>query len=295
MLTSVVAQGIFFGEGPRWHDGRLWFSDFFAHAVTSFDPVTGDLHTELVLPGEGRPSGLGWLPDGRLLVVSMLDRRVLRREFDGTLVVHADLADVATFHTNDMVVDASGRAYVGNFGFDLDRVVREDPASLRSAPTATLALVDPDGTVRAAATDLAFPNGAVLTPDGTSLVVAESMAARLTAFDVAGDGSLSNRRVVAATPGCVPDGICLDAEGALWVANAVAPEVRRYGPDGTLLATVTTSQPAFACMLGAGPRGGSRTTLYVCTAPASAAHQAAQAPLGLLEAVEVGVEGAGLP
>jgi sugar lactone lactonase YvrE len=290
--TMTVADGIYFGEGPRWHDGHLWFSDFFAHAIKRFDPATGAVDVALTLPDGGRPSGLGWLPDGRLLFVSMLDRAVMRLDDDGAVRLHADLSGIATFHTNDMVVGPTGRAYVGNFGFDLDETVRTGgPAALASAPTAVLARVEPDGSVHVAAEGMRFPNGTVLSPDGATLIVAESMGGCLTAFTVAGDGTLSDRRVFAATPGAAPDGICLDAEGAVWVANAFAPEVRRYADGGELLEVVTTSEKAFACMLG----GEDRSTLYVLTARNSSADEASLAPTGRLEAVAVEVPGAGWP
>lgn len=256
---EVLATDLCFGEGPRWHAGELWFSDMYDHAVKSVD-LDGRLTVRV--PIDGQSSGLGWLPGGDLVVVSMVDRRVLRWTGSG-LEHHADLSDVATFHCNDMVVDAVGRAYVGNFGFDLHAFVEaRDPAMIRSAD---LALVQPDGTVQCAATDLAFPNGTVITPDGNTLVVAETMGSRLTAFDIAADGSLANRRVWAELPGRRPDGICLDADGAIWVANAAAAECVRVAEGGQVIDRVETDQLCFACMLG-GPDG---TTLFMLTAPSS--------------------------
>ena len=176
----LLVDGLHFGEGPRWHDGRLYLSDFYDHAVKA---VTMDGEVTTVVEVPTQPSGLGWLPDGRMLVVSMVDRKVLRLEPDG-LVEHADLSGIATFHCNDMVVDAHGRAYVGNFGFDLDGFVAEH--GLRAAlgepgpPRATLARVDPDGTRARGGVGLRFPNGAVITPDGSTMIVAETMGRRLT-------------------------------------------------------------------------------------------------------------------
>ena len=287
--ATVVAEGIYFGEGPRWHAGRLWFSDFHMHAVRSMGE-RGDLRTELEI--DDQPSGLGWLPDGRLLVVSMRKRQLLRLDPDGPKV-HADLTGVATYHANDMVVDAQGRAYVGNFGFDLDRELqaRGVESVLADHPAATLARVDPDGSVHAAATGLHFPNGSVLTPDGRTLIVAETLAMRLTAFDVGADGSLGQRRVWASLGQRAPDGICLDAEGHVWVANALAPECVRVAPDGEIVATVTTSQPCYACMLG----GDDRRTLCALTAPSSVAAIAATEPRGRIESLRVATPGAGLP
>src|SRR4051794_25621163 len=180
--TTTVLDDLVFPEGPRWHDGRLFFSDQHDHRVVAMTP---DGKAETIVEVEQQPSGLGWLPDGRMLVVSMLDRRVLRLE-DGALTLHADLAALAAGSCNDMVVDATGRAYVGNFGFDMYAGAK--PAN------ANLVAVEPDGSMRVAADDLAFPNGTVITPDGRTLIVGESMGARLSAFDVDAGGNLSNRR-----------------------------------------------------------------------------------------------------
>lgn len=287
--ATTVAEGIYFGEGPRWHDGRLWFSDFHAHAVRSMDEH-GAIRTELEI--DDQPSGLGWLPDGRLLVVSMRKRQLLRLDPDGPKL-HADLSDVATWLANDMVVDALGRAYVGNFGFDLDRELhaRGVESVLADHPTATLARVDPDGRVHAAASGLHFPNGSVITLDGRTLIVAETLAMRLTAFDLAADGSLSHRRVWAPVGQRAPDGICLDANGHVWVANALAPECVLVAPGGEIVATVETDQPCYACMLG----GADRRTLYALTAPSSVAALVATAPQGRIASARVATPGAGWP
>ena len=289
--TTTFVEGLYFGEGPRWHDGALWLSDFFQYAVLR---VRLDGHVEKIVDVPNRPSGLGWLPDGRLLVVSMTDRKVMRLDSDG-LKVHADLSSIATWHCNDMIVDDRGRAYVGNFGFDLDTFLAENGVEAALAdpgpPRAVIARVDPDGSVHVAAEELKFPNGCVLTPDGRTMIVAETLGLRLTAFDVAPDGTLSNRRVWAPTGAVAPDGICLDAEGAIWVSNPLGTEIIRVAHGGEVLDRVATSQPSFACMLG----GTDRTTLFVVTAPTSVAHEAAGASRGRIERIDVPVPGAGRP
>jgi sugar lactone lactonase YvrE len=287
--ARVLASGLYFGEGPRWHAGRLWFSDFYDHAVKSVDE-SGGLRTEIEI--DDQPSGLGWLPDGRLVVVAMHRRQVLRVDPDG-VSVHADLSAIATWHANDMVVDRQGRAYVGNFGFELDQALkaRGVESVIADHPTARLARVDPDGRVHVAAEDLHFPNGCVITPDGSTLIVAETLAMRLTAFDIGPDGSLSNRRVWATLGMRAPDGICLDAAGHVWVANAIAPECVLVAPGGEVIATVETAQPCFACMLG-GPQ---RRTLFMMTAPSSMAEVVSAARQGQIEYLEVAVAGAGWP
>lgn len=273
-----LATNLTFTEAPRWHDGRLYFSDFYSHRVLAVDE-SGNLET--IAEVANQPSGLGWLPDGRMLIVSMIDRKLLRREQDGTLVVHADLSGIATWHCNDMVVDAAGRAYVGNFGFDLHG--GGEPCA------ADLARVDPDGTVSVAAKDLQFPNGAVITPDGQTLIIGETMARQLTAFDIAPDGTLSNRRVWADIAPHLPDGICLDAEGAVWSADPLGNCVVRVKEGGEVTDTLDTGRGAFACMLG----GASGNTLFVCTATDS--NPGAGTPRASIETVQVSVPRAGLP
>jgi sugar lactone lactonase YvrE len=235
--TSLLLDDLCFGEGPRWHDDELWFSDMHEPAVKSVD-LTGRCRTHFEVPG--RPSGLGWLPDGRLLVVSMTDRKLLRREEDGGLALHADLSGLAGFDCNDMATDARGRSYVGNFGFDL-----HDPQA-ENRP-AELILVTAEGEARVVARDLGFPNGTVITPDGRTLVVGESFGGRLTAFDVEEDGSLTGRRVWAPLEGAVPDGICLDAEGAIWVASPLGPEVLRVASSVSAESSSASSPRSVAC------------------------------------------------
>jgi sugar lactone lactonase YvrE len=285
--AEPFVSGLFFGECPRWRDGRLWYSDFFDHAVFSVDP-DGDRRTEVAFDGE--PAGLGWLPDGRLLINSRLDRAIFRREADGTLVRHGDLTPWATWHANDMVVAANGQAYAGNFGFNLDGLYDGTVEASAIAPT-SLVRVDPDGTSHQAATDLAFPNGTVITDDGGTLIIAESMGQQLSAFDRQADGTLTGRRVWAALPGIAPDGICLCADGSVWVANALGSECVRVAEGGEILERVATSQGCFACMLG----GEDRLTLYLVTAASSDAAKARVARNGALEQVRTSVPGAGLP
>jgi sugar lactone lactonase YvrE len=278
--AEVLLGGLGFAEGPRWHDGRLWFSDMGAARVMAVDP---DGRAEVVLEVPTRPSGLGWLPDGRLLVVSMRDRRVLRLEPDGEVVVHADLADLASFDCNDMVVDGLGRAYVGNAGFDLSA----RPLEVRAAE---VVLVTPDGEARVVDDEVVFPNGSVVTPDGSTLVVAETFGQCLTAFTIAEDGSLTDRRTFASLRGTSPDGICLDAEGAVWVADANGSACLRVREGGEVVDRVDTGRGCFACMLG----GADRRTLFLMTAEGFEG-AAIRRRTAAIEVVEVEVPGAGYP
>jgi sugar lactone lactonase YvrE len=288
---SVTAEpfvaGLYFGECPRWHEDRLWYSDFFDRAIFSVSPE-GERRTEVDVDGE--PSGLGWLPDGRLLFASRLDRAVMRREPDGTVVRHGDLTPWATWHANDMVVADNGQAYAGNFGFDLDGLYSGD-VDARAIASTSIVRVDPDGTSSEAAGDLQFPNGTVISEDGARLIIAESMGGRLTVFDRSPDGSLGNRREWAATPGVAPDGICLCADGTVWVANALAPECVRVAEGGEVLERVTTSRNCYACMLG----DDDRRTLYLVAAFESHDVKARAARNGVIEKVRTKVPGAGRP
>ncbi|NIY70802.1 SMP-30/gluconolactonase/LRE family protein [Streptomyces malaysiensis] len=261
--TTVVSD-LHFAEAPRWRDGRLFFSDFYSGQVASVLPSGSDLRVEASVPEQ--PSGLGWLPDGRLLIVSMRDRKILRRESDGTMVVHADLGQHATGHLNDMAVDASGRAYVGNFGFDMTGGADFAPTSLHR--------VDPDGTVVEVASDLRFPNGTVITPEGV-LLVNETFGNRVTAFDLTSSGDLVNRRVWAQF-GPVPpvgnfmdvlahvvvaaDGSCLDPRGGLWIADAGSNRLLRVTEGGDIADEISPGTGVFACAIGDG-------TLFACAAP----------------------------
>jgi sugar lactone lactonase YvrE len=276
----TVLGGITFPEAPRWHDGRLWFSDFYTHRVIALSEE-GWAETMAHVPHQ--PSGLGWRPDGTMLVVSMLDRTLMRCD-RGELSPVAELSAIATGPCNDMVVDAAGRAYVGNFGFDRHRGESPRPAAL--------ARVDPDGSVHRAADDLMFPNGAVITPDGKRLILAETQAHRLTAFDIGPGGALTNRRIFADLGDVWPDGICLDAEGAIWVADARGGRVVRAMEGTGVVQTIAMAEGrhAFACMLG----GADRRTLYLCTSTASGPAMAEKRD-GAIEIVRVDVPGAGLP
>ncbi len=277
--TKILLEDLTFPEGPRWHEGRLWFSDFYAHEVIAVD-MAGQRETIVKVPGQ--PSGLGWTPEGRLLVVSMTDRRLLRLD-PGGLVEVADLSALANYHCNDMVVDGDGGAYVGNFGFN-----SHDGSEFKAAD---LIRVDPDGGVSVAAEGLAFPNGSVITPDGDTLIVGETRGNILSAWDRAPDGGLSNRRVWANLGGGFPDGICLDANGAIWVADPRNKETIRVLEGGVVTDRISTGEMgSFACMLG----GAERRTLFICTCLQSGPDTAALRS-GRIETVEVKVPGAGWP
>jgi sugar lactone lactonase YvrE len=275
----VLLDDLVFGEGPRWHDGRLWFSDIHAHEVVAVD-LEGRRETILAVPA--RPSGLGFLPDGRLLVIGMADRRLLRLD-PGGAALHADISELAAF-CNDMVVDGRGRAYIDNDAYDLFAGGEYRPGSL--------ILVTADGRARTVAEDLAFPNGLVVTPDLRTLVVAESRGPRLSAFDIADDGSLSNRREWAPV-GSSPDGICLDAQGCIWVSLPRAPggfvrlaeggEVRdRIELDGWL---------GIACALG----GPDRKSLFLLEARTARPAEMSGRGNSRIRVVEAEVPGAGYP
>ncbi len=235
----TLTGGIAFGESPRWHEDRLWFSDWGTQEIVAVDPQGNS--EVMVQAATSAPFCIDWLPDGRLLVVSGSEARLLRREPDGSLVDHADLSGLSRHPWNDIVVDGRGSAYVGNIGFDF-------PAG-EFAP-GTLALVTPDGEARQVADGLAFPNGIVVTPDDSTLIVAESYGGRLTAFDIGDDGGLSNRRVWADLDGGAPDGICLDAEGAVWYADVPNERCVRVREGGEVLQTIDLDRGCFACMLG---------------------------------------------
>jgi sugar lactone lactonase YvrE len=281
--STVVLDGLKFPEGPRWHDGRLWFSDMHAHRVMTLSP---NGQTSVIVEVPNQPSGLGFLPDGRLLVVSMVDRKLMVLDPGAGLREVADLGTLATGHTNDMVVDARGRAYIGNFGFDL-------AAGVDHFRTANLVLVQPNGVTTVAADDLGFPNGAVITPDGRTLIVGETFARKLTAFDIAESGALSNRRTWADTKPANPDGICLDAEGAIWVASPTTREFIRVKEGGEVTDRVTCAdgRSAYACTLG----DDDRRTLYLCTSSGDETDRVAGRSQGWIETVRVEVPGAGWP
>jgi sugar lactone lactonase YvrE len=281
MSWELFVDGIDFAEGPRWHDGRLWYSDFHQASIYSVGP-DGDRRTEYGnLPD--RPSGLGWMPDGSLLIVHMTTRTLMRDPGDGALVVHADLSEVAAWHCNDMVVDAHGNAYVGNFGFDLESRAKFQPAKL--------ALVRADGSVEVAAEDMRFPNGSVITPDGSTLIVGQSFGGNYIAFTINDDATLTDRREWAAIEGTAPDGCALDEAGGIWFADAIGSQVVRVEEGGEVTHRIATQQPTFACMLG----GDDGRTLYALCAPGSHPDQTAGRGLGAIHATRVEHAHAGRP
>jgi sugar lactone lactonase YvrE len=242
--VEVLLSGRVFGEQPRWHEDRLWFSDWGTQEVIAVDL---DGKSEVVLRGTSFPLCVDWLPDGRLLVVSARDGLLLRREPDGSLETHGDLGSVSDPPAgNELVVDGRGNAYVNGGGFDL--MAGEDFAP------GIVALVAPDGSAHQVADGLAFPNGMLIMPDDQTLIVAESYAKRLTAFDIGADGSLSNRRVWAELGDGVPDGICADAESAVWYADVPNKRCVRVRAGGEVLQTIELDRACFACALG-GPDG----------------------------------------
>ncbi len=286
--TTILMDGLTFGEGPRWHEEKFYFSDFYSHKVFSLDM---DGNSEVIVEVPAQPSGLGWMPDGTMLIVSMKDKKLLSFN-KNTLSEVADLSNLAGFHCNDMVVDDQGNAYIGNFGFNTYSGEEIRPANL--------ILVRPGEDPCLAADDLLFPNGTVITPDGKTLIVGETYAARLTAFDINQDATLSNRRVWAdftldADEGDIPmpDGMCLDAEGAIWVASPSTAEVIRIREGGVILDRISVETNAYACMLG----GDDLKTLFICTSNASGVdpESALRKKSGKIETIKVEVAGAGRP
>ena len=295
-LGRLVESGCFF-EGPRWNQRRWWVSDFYRHGVFAIDEQ-GSAEQVMTVPGQ--PSGLGWMPDGSMLTASMLDKRILRRLPGGEVREHANLDAFATGYVNDMVVAADGSAYVGNFGFDL--MAGDDLVPAR------LVRVDPAGAISAVADNLYFPNGAVITPDGGTLIVGETFGNCLTAFSINDQGGLENRRDWARfgprpAPGPIaellkqltvgPDGCCLDAEGQIWVADAFNQRCIRVaeGGDITEVIAAPAGQGVFACMLG----GEDGRTLLLCCAPDSAASRRKSAQEAVLMTARVAVPHAGRP
>jgi sugar lactone lactonase YvrE len=275
-----LAEGFKFLEGPRWRDGRLWMSDSFGGQVFTLGPE-GDVETVIEVPG--KPSGLGFLPDGTPLVVSMEDRRLLRLE-DGALVGHAEIGGLVSGVANDMVVDAQGRAYVGAFGFDL--FGGED-----FRPT-NLVMVSPEGEAQVVAEKVEFPNGSVILPGGEVMVVAETFGHCLTAFDVASDGTLSNRRLFADLGDYGPDGICLDQEGAIWVSAFNHGIFLRVLEGGAITQRIDLDdRHAVACQLG----GSDGRTLFCLTCKGTWEEVCARNTQARVEVATVDVPGAGSP
>ncbi|WP_430335075.1 SMP-30/gluconolactonase/LRE family protein [Rhodococcus sp. ACT016] len=282
ITIETIASGLAFPECPRWREGRLWFSDIYRGVVLRLDPTTGDLDRVVEVPGE--PAGLGFLPDGRLLIASVQERKLYRLEADGTLAAHADLHGIATWHLNDMTVDASGRAYVGNYG----------DASAPPAPPfpADLAMVEPDGSAHVVAEQMMFANGMAITADGSTLIVAETRAtpARLSAFTIEADGSLIDRRTLVEfdDPHVMPDGIALDAEDGVWVASPFNEEVIRVSAAGEITERITAPHP-YAVALG----GADGRDLFVCTADTWVPEDAIRIGGGAIRRLRVAVPAAG--
>ena len=275
----ALITGLAFGESPRWHGGRLWFSDFGAREIVAVDPGGS---SEVVARVPGMPMGLGFLPDGRLLVVSARDGLLLVAEPGGPLAAYADLTGLAGHPWSDMVVDGRGNAYIGNIGFDF-------PAG-EFAP-GILALVTPGSPARQAADGISFANGMAVTPGNQTLILAETYASRLTAFDIAADGSLARRRVWADLPGGFPDGICLDAEGAVWYADVPGKRCVRVREGGTVLQTIELDRGCFACALG----GPDRRTLYLMAAEYPGTAGPAGPRTGQVLTLQAPAPGAGWP
>lgn len=281
----TLVDNLTFPEGPRWKKDRLYFSDFFTHKVISVD-LDGNSETVATVPNQ--PSGLGWLPDGTLLIVSMIDQKLLALKNDALEEV-ADCSELATFYCNDMIVNKNGNAYIGNFGFNTH--ANEDPKSTN------LILVRPGEEPVIAADNLFFPNGTVISEDSKTLVIGESYAARLTAFDINDDGSLSNRRIWADLSQIkegyrpVPDGICMDEEGAIWLASPSTSEVLRVKEGAILLDTLPVETNAYACVLG----GEDRKTLFVCTSGGSDKNSCIKNREGKIEIIDVDIPGTGIP
>ena len=244
----LVLDGIAMGESPRWHEGRIWFADWMAGRIVAVDEASGE--AEVVVEHSSLPLCFDFDPGGSLLLVSSTERALLRRTSSGALEPLADLSVEGTHPWNDIVVDGRGNAYVNSIGFDFP--------DGEFAP-GFVALVRPDGTVRRVADGLAFPNGMAVTADNSTLIVAESYADCLTAYDIDEDGSLANRRIWASVPGDHPDGITLDAEGAAWFADVGSAHCVRVAEGGEVLADVRLDRGAFACILG----GTSAPTLYI--------------------------------
>jgi sugar lactone lactonase YvrE len=246
---ETLLTGLAYGESPRWHDGRLWFSNWVGQEIVAVTPE-GERDVILHVPFETIPFSIDWLPDGRLLIANAGDRPLLRQEPDGSLVEHARIEQAL----NEIVVDGRGYIYLNGAGFDLMAGAEFSPGSIF--------LVPPDGRFREVADDVAFPNGMAVTPDNRTLIVADSYRKCLTAFDIATDGSLSKRRVWAELGDGVPDGICLDSEGAVWYADVPNQRCVRVGEGGGVLATVQADRGCFACMLG----GADGRTLFAAAA-----------------------------
>jgi sugar lactone lactonase YvrE len=275
--VTVLLDGLVFPECPRWHQSRLWFADMHDRKVWA---MTQHAQSQLICEVPGQPAGIGWLPDGTLQVVSMTDRTLWRVDKKGRLTAVVDLSELFPYNANDMVIDATGRAYIGNFGFDASNGAEQKGTCM--------VCVEPDGEAWVVIDGLLFPNGAVITPDNATLIVAESFGQRLSAYDINEDGSLANARIWADLRPNVPDGICLDAEGALWVADPLNKGLMRVLEGGVITDWIPTGdRGAYACALG----GSDRRTLYICTAESSNPARTTELRSGRIEATRVEVPG----
>ena len=279
--ANLITEGLAFGESSRWHDGRLWLCNWGTGEIVAVDE-SGTGEVMLTVPAV-LPYSIDWLPDGRLLVVSGREGLLLRQETDGTLATHADLRQLSKSPWNEIVVDGRGNIYVNGGG--------PAPAAGEYFGPGTIVLIMPDGAVRQVADNIAFANGMAVTPDNKTLILAESHGNRLTAFDIAADGSLSNRRVWADLDG-YPDGICLDAEGAVWYADVPNKRCVRVREGGEVLQIVTVDRGCFACMLG----GADRKTLFIVAAEwRGFEHMVSDARTGQVLSVEAPAPGIGWP
>jgi sugar lactone lactonase YvrE len=277
---QILISDLVFPESPRWHDDRLWIADWGAQEMLAVD-LQGQ--SDVIAHVPSFPFSIDWLPDGRLLIVSASDEQLLRRERDGSMMVHANLIGLADHPWNEIVVDARGNAYINNIGFDFPE---------GEFATGIIAVVTPDGTARQVADDVAFPNGMVVTPDNATLIVAESYGSRLTAFDITPDGSLANRRVWADLNGGAPDGICLDAEGAIWYGDVPNKCCVRVREGGEVLQTIELDRGCFACMLGG---EGKQTLFLIANEWSGPESMAAGAAMGQVLATLAPAAGAGWP
>lgn len=279
VVPRVLLEGIAFPESPRWHDGRLWFSDWVAHQVIALDP---DGEHEVITEVDAFPFSIDWLPDGPMLITA--GREVLRLEPDGSLTRHADLADLTEYGLNEIVVDGHGNAYVNGAGFDL--MGGGEPAP------GLVILLRPDGSLERVADGVAFPNGMAVTPDGSTLIVADSYGKELIAFDVADNGTLSNRRTWADLGEGAPDGICTDSEGAVWYADVPNRRCIRVAEGGEVLQIVEHDRGCFACMLG----GADGNTLFIAAQEWNGPETIGTGPrTGQILAVDAPSPHAGLP
>ena len=276
---EVLAEDFVFLEGPRWHEGELWLSDMWDHTIFR---IAEDGTRTPVVKVPNRPSGLGFLPDGTLIVASMADR-IIYKLIDNELVVHADLSTSVEADINDTIVDQQGRIYVGNFGYDL--FAEAEPKATR------IIVVEPDGSHRFVGGDLIFPNGMVIKENGTQLVVAESFAHRLTRFDIDANGELVNQKIFAELGELTPDGICLDVEDHIWVSSFATGDFIRVAPDGTIADSIKVKGAAVACQLG----GSDGRTLFCLIFAGDIADISSGKRLARIETVRVAAAAAGSP